>query len=183
MESKITGVLELSKKKRMRTLIVAIIVVVLIIIAFFSLYKYKESKSIKDISIKNNILKIDAKRDFFYYDEEPNNLIEAQNFRKGIAKVVIDGTADFNNEKFDGIIKVDNYELKGDVVGYTANCLESDKSTRWKYIITGMVANKETSDEEYICMCDLTISADLKEIMIIFFYSNSGKKVVVYSRI
>lgn len=152
--------------------------------------KEEKTKDVKieDISVEGDQMTLKIDRKFEVYDKDPTETYvdEPQAKALGEIKVVIDGTADFSTEKFDGKMDVDGYELDGDVVGYCANKLDfgNDKEYKWSYSLDAINASDDENAKLRTLQYSVMISEDLREIIIyVYPVDNHEDIAIIYSKI
>ena len=188
--SEIDNLLKKSKKKSfitMACIFVVILVATILVLNNGKINVSKDKVKVTDITITNNKMNMNANRKFMVYDKDPTvEYDETEQPAKAIREidVVFEGTANYDEGKFEGIIKVDENELQGDIVGYSSGIVESDyKEPKFMYSITAMCANNDGTSPDGATSYDINISKDLSEILIYVYRFNEDNPLIIYSKV
>lgn len=150
--------INMKKKCLIIGLLVVVMITILVIVLKFGL---KKEKPITDIKVNGNEIELDINRKFFLYDEDPLETEKEKIEPLKEVEVVIKGKGNCNN-KFEGEVKVEGFELGGNFQsfnisreenGYVMNCMGAN------------LQNEEAVDGPLYCYW-ITISDDLKLIHI-----------------
>ena len=190
--NEIDELLQKSKKKKFITLIVfftcIIVAVILVLTKYLGEGNFLKTKAkVTDISVNGNTMNINANRKFMVYDKDPTAKYEEEEppaKAMNEIDVVFEGVADYSEGKFDGIIKVADNELEGDIVGYSSAKIESeDEEQNFIYSITGMCTNDDGTSPKGAESYSVDISKDLREILIFVFRFNEDDPLIIYSKV
>ena len=184
------------KKYTIAAVLMAFAVFLALVVFFFGGTIWENLRNyfhkVTDITVDGDQMTLNVHdRTFYVYDKLPSETDKDEEPPKKLREihVSIEGTADLEEETFDGTVAVEGYELHEEMdeglVGYTAyKSNEEDYSGPWIYNITAMGIQKGA--EHYI---QVEISEDLREIQIIVhpFLSNEEKKgkeepISIYSK-
>lgn len=100
--------INMKKKGLIIGLLVVVIITILVIVLKFGL---KKEKPITDIKVNGNEIELDINRKFFLYDEDSLETEKIEPLKE--VEVVIKGKGNCNNNKFEGEVKVEGFDLGG----------------------------------------------------------------------
>ena len=132
-----------NQKVNQMKFIIAIMLVILIVVVVVFINsnkepdKQQEKKQIKieDMTVDGNRMALNVDRKFYVYDKDPRYLDKDEPPAKILREieVVFNGVADFDTTEFEGEIKVEGYELDGNLIGCCANKVFLDKDDEYHY--------------------------------------------------
>lgn len=102
--------INMKKKCLIIGLLVVVMITILVIVLKFGL---KKEKPITDIKVNGNEIELDINRKFFLYDEDPLETEKEKIEPLKEVEVVIKGKGNCNNNKFEGEVKVEGFDLGG----------------------------------------------------------------------
>ena len=102
--------INMKKKGLIIGLLVVVIITILVIVLKFGL---KKEKPITDIKVNGNEIELDINRKFFLYDEDPLETEKEKIEPLKEVEVVIKGKGNCNNNKFEGEVNVEGFDLGG----------------------------------------------------------------------
>ena len=196
-EQALTLLLNKHQKVNRIKVVIAFMLMILIVVAVVfvnsdkELGKQQEKKQIKieDITVDGNRMALNVDRKFYVYDKDPRYLDKDEPPAKILREidVVFNGVANFDTTEFDGEIKVNGYELDGNLIGYCADKFFLDKDDEYHYSLLCInsceyVDGSETENLR-ILQYDIEISSDLSEIYIIVWMRNDEENVHIYSKL
>ena len=149
--------INMKKKGLIIGLLVVVIITVLVIVLKFGL---KKEKPITDIKVNGNEIELDINRKFFLYDEDPLETEKIEPLKE--VEVVIKGKGNCNNNKFEGEVKVEGFELGGNFQSFNISREENG------YEMTCMSVNLQNEEAVDVPLYYywITISDDFKLIHI-----------------
>ena len=100
--------INMKKKCLIIGLLVVVMITILVIVLKFGL---KKEKPITDIKVNGNEIELDINRKFFLYDEDSLETEKIEPLKE--VEVVIKGKGNCNNNKFEGEVKVEGFDLGG----------------------------------------------------------------------
>lgn len=149
--------ISMKKKGLIIGLLVVVIITILVIVLKFGL---KKEKPITDIKVNGNEIELDINRKFFLYDEDPLETEKIEPLKE--VEVVIKGKGNCNNNKFEGEVKVEGFELGGNFQSFNISREENG------YGMTCMGVNLQSEEavDGPLYYYWITISDDFKLIHI-----------------
>lgn len=149
--------INMKKKGLIIGLLVVVIITVLVIVLKFGL---KKEKPITDIKVNGNEIELDINRKFFLYDEDPLEAEKIEPLKE--VEVVIKGKGNCNNNKFEGEVKVEGFDLGGNFQSFNISREENG------YEMTCMSVNLQNEEavDGPLYYYWITISDDFKLIHI-----------------
>ena len=149
--------INMKKKGLIIGLLVVVIITVLVIVLKFGL---KKEKPITDIKVNGNEIELDINRKFFLYDEDPLETEKIEQLKE--VEVVIKGKGNCNNNKCEGEVKVEGFELGGNFQSFNISREENG------YEMTCMSVNLQNEEavDGPLYYYWITISDDFKLIHI-----------------
>lgn len=156
--------INMKKKGLIIGLLVVVIITIFVIVLKFGLKKGKpiKEKPITDIKVNGNEIELDINRKFFLYDEDPLETEKEKIEPLKAVGVVIKGKGNYNNNKFEGEVKVEGFELGGNFQSFNISREENG------YGMTCMSVNLQNEEavDGPLYYYWITISDDLKLIHI-----------------
>ena len=149
--------ISMKKKGLIIGLLVVVIITILVIVLKFGL---KKEKPITDIKVNGNEIELDINRKFFLYDEDPLETKKIEPLKE--VEVVIKGKGNCNNNKFEGEVKVEGFDLGGNFQSFNISREENG------YEMTCMSVNLQNEEavDGPLYYYWITISDDFKLIHI-----------------
>lgn len=149
--------ISMKKKGLIIGLLVVVIITILVIVLKFGL---KKEKPITDIKVNGNEIELDINRKFFLYDEDPLETEKIEPLKE--VEVVIKGKGNCNNNKFEGEVKVEGFDLGGNFQSFNISREENG------YGMTCMGVNLQSEEavDGPLYYYWITISDDFKLIHI-----------------
>lgn len=149
--------INMKKKGLIIGLLVVVIITILVIVLKFGL---KKEKPITDIKVNGNEIELDINRKFFLYDEDPLETEKIEPLKE--VEVVIKGKGNCNNNKFEGEVKVEGFDLGGNFQSFNISREENG------YEMTCMSVNLQNEEavDGQLYYYWITISDDFKLIHI-----------------
>lgn len=196
-ERELALLLNKHQKANQMKFIIAIMLVILIVVAVVFVNSDKEpdkqqekkQTKIEDMTVDGNRMALNVDRKFYVYDKDPRYLDKDEPPAKILREieVVFNGVADFDTTEFEGEIKVEGYELDGNLIGCCANKVFLDKDDEYHYSFSCINAceyvDGSETDNLRILQYDIEISSDLSEIYIMVWMRNDEENVYVYSKL
>lgn len=151
--------INMKKKCLIIGLLVVVMITILVIVLKFGL---KKEKPITDIKVNGNEIELDINRKFFLYDEDPLETEKEKIEPLKEVEVVIKGKGNCNNNKFEGEVKVEGFELGGNFQSFNISREENG------YEMTCMSVNLQNEEavDGPLYYYWITISDDFKLIHI-----------------
>ncbi len=151
--------INMKKKGLIIGLLVVVIITILVIVLKFGL---KKEKPITDIKVNGNEIELDINRKFFLYDEDPLETEKEKIEPLKEVEVVIKGKGNCNNNKFEGEVKVEGFDLGGNFQSFNISREENG------YEMTCMSVNLQNEEavDGPLYYYWITISDDFKLIHI-----------------
>lgn len=149
--------INMKKKGLIIGLFVVVIITILVIVLKFGL---KKEKPITDIKVNGNEIELDINRKFFLYDEDTLETEKIEPLKE--VEVVIKGKGNCNNNKFEGEVKVEGFDLGGNFQSFNISREENG------YEMTCMSVNLQNEEavDGPLYYYWITISDDFKLIHI-----------------
>lgn len=149
--------INMKKKGLIIGLLVVVIITILVIVLKFGL---KKEKPITDIKVNGNEIELDINRKFFLYDEDSLETEKIEPLKE--VEVVIKGKGNCNNNKFEGEVKVEGFDLGGNFQSFNISREENG------YEMTCMSVNLQNEEavDGPLYYYWITISDDFKLIHI-----------------
>lgn len=149
--------INMKKKGLIIGLLVVVIITILVIVLKFGL---KKEKPITDIKVNGNEIELDINRKFFLYDEDSLETEKIEPLKE--VEVVIKGKGNCNNNKFEGEVKVEGFDLGGNFQSFSISREENG------YEMTCMSVNLQNEEavDGPLYYYWITISDDFKLIHI-----------------
>lgn len=151
------GVVNMKKKVVIGVLLVVVIIAVLIIVIKFS---PKKKREVTDIKTNANEIELDVNRKFYLYDKDPLETEGIEALKE--VQVVIKGKGNCDDNKFEGEVNIEGFELGGNFQSYNITKDENG------YGMTCMGVNLKNEEAVTGPLYNywVTISEDLKSIHI-----------------
>ena len=149
--------INMKKKCLIIGLLVVVIITILVIVLKFGL---KKEKPITDIKVNGNEIELDINRKFFMYDEDPLETKKIEPLNE--VEVVIKGKGNCNNNKFEGEVKVEGFDLGGNFQSFNI----SREENGYGMTCMGVNLQNEEAVDGPLYYYWITISDDFKLIHI-----------------
>lgn len=149
--------INMKKKGLIIGLLVVVIITILVIVLKFGL---KKEKPITDIKVNGNEIELDINRKFFLYDEDPLETEKIEPLKE--VEVVIKGKGNCNNNKFEGEVKVEGFDLGGNFQSF----IISREENGYGMTCMGVNLQNEEAVDGPLYYYWITISDDFKLIHI-----------------
>lgn len=151
--------INMKKKGLIIGLLVVVIITILVIVLKFGL---KKEKPITDIKVNGNEIELDINRKFFLYDEDPLETEKEKIEPLKEVEVVIKGKGNYNNNKFEGEVNVEGFDLGGNFQSFYI----SREENGYEMTCMGVNLQNEATVSGPLYNYWITISDDLKLIHI-----------------
>lgn len=149
--------INMKKKGLIIGLLVVVIITILVIVLKFGL---KKEKPITDIKVNGNEIELDINRKFFLYDEDSLETEKIEPLKE--VEVVIKGKGNCNNNKFEGEVKVEGFDLGGNFQSF----IISREENGYGMTCMGVNLQNEEAVDGPLYYYWITISDDFKLIHI-----------------
>ena len=149
--------INMKKKCLIIGLLVVVIITILVIVLKFGL---KKEKPITDIKVNGNEIELDINRKFFLYDEDSLETEKIEPLKE--VEVVIKGKGNCNNNKFEGEVKVEGFDLGGNFQSFNI----SREENGYGMTCMGVNLQNEEAVDGPLYYYWITISDDFKLIHI-----------------
>ena len=147
--------INMKKKGLIIGLLVVVIITILVIVLKFGL---KKEKPITDIKVNGNEIELDINRKFFLYDEDPLETEKEKIEPLKEVEVVFKGKGNCNNNKFEGEVNVDGFDLGGNFQSFYI----SREENGYEMTCMGVNLQNEATVSGPLYNYWITISDDLK---------------------
>lgn len=151
--------INMKKKGLIIGVLVVVIITILVIVLKFGL---KKEKPITDIKVNGNEIELDINRKFFLYDEDPLETEKEKIEPLKEVEVVIKGKGNCNNNKFEGEVNVEGFDLGGNFQSFYI----SREENGYEMTCMGVNLQNEATVSGPLYNYWITISDDLKLIHI-----------------
>lgn len=149
--------INMKKKGLIIGLLVVVMITILVIVLKFGL---KKEKPITDIKVNGNEIELDINRKFFLYDEDSLETEKIEPLKE--VEVVIKGKGNCNNNKFEGEVKVEGFDLGGNFQSF----IISREENGYGMTCMGVNLQNEEAVDGPLYYYWITISDDFKLIHI-----------------
>ena len=149
--------INMKKKCLIIGLLVVVMITILVIVLKFGL---KKEKPITDIKVNGNEIELDINRKFFLYDEDSLETEKIEPLKE--VEVVIKGKGNCNNNKFEGEVKVEGFDLGGNFQSF----IISREENGYGMTCMGVNLQNEEAVDGPLYYYWITISDDFKLIHI-----------------